>query len=177
MKKLLTLALALAISAPVFAQHIGGTNRNAPKIKQSIEAGKAEMMLNYTAITWADGKMMKSLADKDNGARARAYVNESAPKAPLATFKTSIDVTCGKLELAAGEYKIYYTIDDDCAWHINFHKEGADAPMTMKLELMGSEHENKRLLMCLYAEDKGAGVYVAFGSHTGMLTFTPAKKD
>lgn len=176
MKKILTLALALAVCAPAVAQKMGGTNRNAPKISQSIEAGKASMSLNYTAITWADGRMMKALADKEKGAGMRKHVNDSAPDSPLAMFKTSVDVTCGDLHLAAGEYKVYYTIDDDCAWHINFHGKDADKPMSMKLELMGSEHENKRLLMCLYAEDKGAGVYIAFGDKTGMLTFAPAMK-
>ena len=176
MKKILTFALALAISAPAFAQKMGGSNRNAPMVKQSLAAGEAKMSLNYTSITWAGGQMMERLADKKEGAGARAYVNKNAPNAPLADFTTSIDCTVGDLKLTAGSYKVFYTIDDDCNWHINFMGSDAKKPMKHKLELMDSEMKNKRLLMCLYAADKGAGVYVAFGNKTGMLTFKPASK-
>ena len=175
MKKLLTLALALAISAPAFAQKMGGTNRNAPKLMQSLTAGEAKMTLNYTSITWAQGQMMERLADKENGGRAREYVNQNAASAPLAEFTTSIDCTVGDLKLAAGSYKVFYTIDDDANWHINFMGKDAKKPMKHKLDLMNSEKKSKRLMMCLYAADKGAGVYIAFGNQTGMLNFAPAK--
>ncbi|MCB9877967.1 MAG: hypothetical protein H6835_10225 [Planctomycetes bacterium] len=174
MKKLLTLALSLALVSPAFAQKMGGSNRSAPTVKQSVEAGAAKMSLDYTAITWADGNMMKMLADKENGAGARKMVNDSAPKSPLASFSSSVDVKCGELHIPAGDYKVFFTIDDDCHWHLNFQK-GEDKALSMKLELAASEHESGRLLMCLYAEDKGAGVYLSFGSHTGMLTFAPVK--
>ena len=106
----------------------------------------------------------------------RARVNTSAPSAPLATFKTTMDCKCGDLSLAAGDYEVYFTINDDCEWQINFHADGKDKPSTMKLELMDTPEPNKRLLMCLYAGDKGAGTYVAFGDKFGMLAFEHAPK-
>ena len=108
---------------------------------------------------------------KEQGAKARERVNSTAKDAPLGTFKTSVDVTCGSLKLAAGEYKVFFTINDKAEWQINFQgKETA----TMVLPLMDSGEESKRLLMCLYAGEKdGAGVYVSFGKKMCMLTFAP----
>lgn len=173
MKKILSIVLATALCTPVFAQKMGMTNNDAPSIKQSIMAGEAKISLDYTSITWASGQTMGRLMDKENGARARKRVNDSASQAPLGTLTTSIDLKCGDLVLAAGEYKVFFTITDDLAWQINF--QGKDKTHTMNLALQNSEHESKRLLLCLYAgDDAGAGVYVSFGKQSGMLTLMPA---
>lgn len=175
MKTFLTLALAAALCAPVSAQKMGMSNNNAPTVKQTVTAGDATMSLDYISITWASGKTMTAIMDKEKGANTRSRVNSSASKAPLATFKTSVDVMCGNLHLAAG-YKIYYTIDDDLNWSINFMM--GDKTQTMKLDLADSEHESKRLMMCMYAgEEAGAGVYVAFGNKSGMIDFKPHMAD
>ena len=176
MKTFLSLALAAALCAPAFAQKMGSSNSNAPAVKQSITAGDASMSLDYTSITWASGRTMTAIMDKEKGAATRTRVNNSASKAPLATFKSSVDVMCGNLHLAAGEYKIFYTIDEELNWNINFMM--GDKTHTMKLDLADSEHESKRLMMCLYAgDDAGAGVYVAFGTKSGMIEFKPHTAD
>ena len=174
MNKLLTLALAAALCTPAFAQKMGGANSNAPTVKQSVTMGDNSMSLNYISIDWVNGQAMKMLADKENGARMRDRVNNGGPKSPLATFKSSVDCKCGDLELGAGEYKVYFSITDDCEWQINFAK--GEKVQTMKLPLMDSPEEQKRLLMCLYAEEKGCGTYIAFGKKMCMLSFAPAKK-
>jgi len=177
MNKLLTLTLAAVLCAPAFAQKMGGTNNNAPTIKQSIAIGDNSMTLNYTAITWAEGKIMERCADKENGKQVRAYINRQAPSSPLANFKTTIDCKCGDLMLPAGEYEVYYTINEDCHWEINFHADGEDSAKTMKLPLTNTPDTTKRLLMCLYAGNEGgAGAYIAFGTKSCMLDFHPAKK-
>ena len=95
---------------------------------------------------------------------------------PLATFKSTVACKCGDLELAAGEYGVYYSITDDCKWQINFKAKDKDA-QTMTLPLSDSEHASKRLMMCLYAGDNGgAGAYVAFGTQSCMLEFEPVKE-
>ncbi|MFY9345397.1 MAG: hypothetical protein WAT39_23095 [Planctomycetota bacterium] len=177
MKTILSLAFAAALCAPVSAQKMGMTNTNAPTVKQTVMAGDAKISLDYTSITWASGSTMTAIMDKDKGARARTRVNNTAPNEPLGTLSTSIDVTCGDLQLGAGEYKVYFTIGDDLSWNINFASK--DKTHTMKLALAASEHESKRLLLCLYAEEDGAaGVYVSFGKQSGMLSFKPgAKKE
>ena len=172
--KLLSFALAAALCAPAFAQKMGSVNSNPPALKQSITAGDAKMSLDYLSIAWAEGKMMARLADKENGAKARERFNGAGPNAPLATFTTSIDCQCGDAMLPAGEYKVYFTIGDDLGWNINF--KSGDKVMTTKLALKNEEHESKRLLMCMYAEETGAGVYLAFGKMSGMVSFAPAKK-
>ena len=122
--KLLTFALVTALCTPAFAQRMGGSNRNAPEVKQSIGAEDLAITLNYTSITWANGEAMKAITDKENGGRLRERVNRSAPSSPLGTFKSNMPLACGDLSLPAGDYEIYYTINDDCEWQINFHKDG-----------------------------------------------------
>lgn len=175
MKKLLSIVLATALCTPAFAQKMGMSNNDAPTVKQTVMAGEAKISLDYTSITWASGQTMGRLMDKEKGGSARKRVNESAGQAPLGTLNTSVDIKCGDLTLAAGEYQVFFTITDDLAWQINF--QGKDKTHTMKLALSDSGHESKRLMLCLYAgDDAGAGVYVAFGKQAGMLSMAPAGK-
>lgn len=175
MKKLLSLVLAAALCAPAFAQKMGSTNSNAPMMKQSIEAGSAKMSLDYEAITWADGRTMARIMDKEKGAGMRKRITESAAQAPLGSFTTSVECKVGEQTLPAGDYKVFFTIDEDMNWSINF--QGKDKTFTHKLTLADSGHESKRLMLCLYASDKGAGVYVAFGSKSGDLQISAEKKS
>ena len=170
--KFLSFALAVAFCAPAFAQKMGSTNSDAPMVKQTVEAGDAKISLDYTSITWADGRTMGRIMDKENGGRMRSRINETASASPLGSLNTSVDLMCGDLHLPAGKYTIFFTITDDLEWQINFMN--GDKTHTMKLPLADSEHESKRLMMCLYAgEDEGAGVYVAFGKHSGTIDLKP----
>lgn len=173
MKLFLSLATAALLCAPTFAQKMGSINGNAPSLTQAIEAGGAKMSLNYTSIAWGQGKTFEMAMDKEKGARARTRINATAKESPLGTFSSSVDVMCGDLKLAAGEYKIAFTINEECQWEINFMGKET---MTMKLPLMDNKDmAHKRLLMSLYAgDDAGAGVYVAFGTKVAMLSFAPA---
>lgn len=168
MKKLLSLALAVVLCAPAFAQR-------GPKLEQTITLGDAKMTLNYTSLSYGEGKTVATLLDKEGGVDTRKMVNERAVARPQATFSTTIEVKCGDATLVAGEYQVYFTVSDDLVWNINF-KQG-DKVTSQKLKLEDSQHESKRLLMCLYAEEAGAGVYLAFGKMSGMLSFAPAKKE
>lgn len=175
MKKFLTFALAAALCAPAFAQRMGSSNSDAPAMKQSINAGAATMSLDYTAITWASGSTMSRILDKEKGANMRKRVNGSAAESSLGTFTTSVDCKVGETMLAAGEYKVYFTIGEDLAWSINF--QGKDGKVnTVALKLADSGHESKRLMLCMYATDGGAGVYVAFGKQSGDLQIAAAAK-
>lgn len=176
MNRLLSITFAIACCAPVFAQKMGSTNTNAPTLKQSIAIGDAKMSLNYTSITWADGKTMATLMDKERGARARTRLNETAKTAPLAEFSSSIDLMCGNTRIPAGEYTVGFTITDGMTWQLNFMK--GDQVITMDLPMQESPERHKRLLMCLYAgDDEGCGAYVAFGNQATMLNMVPAKKS
>lgn len=173
MKSFLSFALAAALCAPAFAQKMGSTNSNAPALSQSITIGDAKMSLDYTSITWADGKTMTAIGDKEKGARARTRVNNSAAGAPLGKFTSSIDCKCGDATLAAGSYDVYFTIGDDLAWSLNF--KSGDKVTTTKLDLKSGEHESKRLQMLLHATDNGAGAWLSFGKMSGMIAFAAAK--
>jgi hypothetical protein len=175
MNKFLSFVLAAALCAPAFAQKMGSTNSDAPAITQSIEAGGAKMSLNYTAVTWAEGKTMARLMDKEKGAGARKRISDNAAGSPLGSFTSSVDVMCGDLHLPAGTYEVFFTIDEEVNWSINF--KSGEKTHSHKLTLADSTHESKRLMLCLYAADKGAGVYVAFGNKSGELQFAPHKAE
>lgn len=174
MNKFLSLALAAALCAPAFAQKMGMSNNNAPTVKQSITAGDAKVSLDYTAITWASGKTMSMVMDKDKGAKARERVNATAKEQPLGSFATSVDVMVGTTKLAAGEYKVGFTINENLEWEINFMGKET---VTVKLPLADTKDEHKRLVCSLVvADDAGMGVYIGFGMKSGMLPIAPAKK-
>ena len=171
--KLVTFVLAAALCTPAIAQISGSANRNPPAIKQSITTGGATISLDYLSLVW--GNTPAAAMDKEKGAEARAMINELAKTKPLATFTSSVDVTCGDLKLAAGEYKVSFTIDDKCEWTVNF-KGKDDKVATTKLTLTDAAEESKQLILGLHAGDnKTAGVFVAFGKKQGMLSFAPAK--
>ena len=171
--KLLTFVLAAALCTPVLAQKSGSANRGAPTIKQSITTGGATISLDYTSIVW--GQTPANAMDKDKGADTRKMINDLATKTPLGVFTSSVDCSCGDVKLAAGEYKVYFTINDSCEWQINFQGKD-DKVASSKLELSDSPEESKQLLLCLFAGDnKTAGVYVSFGKKMGFLNFAPAK--
>jgi hypothetical protein len=171
MNKFLSFVLAAALCAPAFAQKRG----NAPSITQTIESEAGKLSLNYAAHPLAEGKTFAMLMDKENGAATRKMVSERAAKAPMGTFVNSVDVMCGDLHLAAGTYDVFFTIGDDLVWMINFRT--GDKVHSHKLALADSGHESKRLMLCLYAAEKGAGVYVAFGNKSGDLQFVPHKAE
>jgi hypothetical protein len=172
MSKFVSLAAAaLLFAAPSFAQKMGMANNDAPTISQTIETKGAKITLNYTSITWATGQTMDAAMNKEKGASTRKRINDTAKNAPLGEFTTSTDVTCGDLKIPAGSYKLAFTINDNTDWEINFIN--GDKTLTMKLPLMASPEEAKRLLLCLYAGNEGgAGVYVSFGKKMCMLNFT-----
>jgi hypothetical protein len=172
MNKLLSLALAAALCAPAFAQVSGMINQGAPTMSQTLTAGGAKIQLDYTSIAWGRGEMFTKAMDKADGADARKGINELSKKKPIGSFSTSVDVTIGTLKIPAGEYKIGFTITENLDWEINFMGKET---LTMKLPLMDNkEMPHKRLLCSLFAgDDKGAGVYIAFGEKWCILNVAP----
>ncbi|GAB4161351.1 MAG: hypothetical protein Fur0037_28000 [Planctomycetota bacterium] len=176
MRTILTVTLGAVLVAPALAQKTGSVNRNAPTVKQTVENAGAKFSLDYTSITWATGRTIKAAMDKEQGANLRQYINNMAKSQPLGAFTTSVDVACGSLKLAAGSYKVAFTINEDLQWEINFMQD--DEIQKMPLDLMDSGDNSRRLLMCLYAGDeKGAGVYIAFGKKMAILAIQPAEGE
>jgi hypothetical protein len=173
MKHVLPLVLGLVMAAPAVAQKSGRANQNAPAVAQSVTMGDNKVSLNYTAIAWVRGEIVKQAMDKAGGAETRKQINDLAKSQPVGTFTTSVDLTCGDLKIPAGEYKLGFTINENCEWEINFM--GKDT-LTMKLPLTDNKEKPAAMLVCsLHVADRSsAGCYVAFGDKQGMLTFKPA---
>ena len=75
-----------------------------------------------------------TIAPKDGFAGKVDLKCAGLPTHATGTFdKTSVDVSCGDSVLAAGEYSVFFTIDEDMNWSINF--QGKDKTFTEKLTL------------------------------------------
>lgn len=170
MKNCLPLVLGLLMAAPAVAQQSGMANRNAPTVAQTVTSGDNKISLNYTSIAWVRGDIIKQAMDKAGGAEKRKEINDLAKSKPVGTFTNSVDLTCGELKIPAGEYKVGFTINDNCEWEINFMGKET---LTMKLPLMDNKEKPAAMLICcLYVADRNsAGCYVAFGDKAGFLTF------
>lgn len=157
------------LAVPVAAQQMGSVNRNAPKVTQAIEfANDESITFTYTAITWAEGRTMEAAMDKESGGRIRQRINSQAEQTPLANLHTTVGLHIGDTKIPAGEYKSFFTIDDDLNWAINF--SDGDNKITVPLNLQKNEMKHSRLLISLHAGEEAtdAGMYIAFGNQAAM---------
>ena len=172
------LALAVLLSAPLAAQKMGGSNEDAPIVSQTFTAqGAAEVVIDYTAITWADGHAMSTIQDKKLGARLRKKVNREAPDAPLGALRCDATVNVGGTDVGKGLYALYFTIDDDCKWHLHAQSETDDTVHhEWTLDLVEMKKARKRLSMSLLPGDtaKECEVQIRFGKMEAIVPVKPA---
>jgi hypothetical protein len=171
MRTSLLVALGIALmTCPVFAQKMGMANRNAPTVTQSITfAGKQTFELSYTSITWAQGEWAKAIESKN--ADMRKAINDTAEKQPLGSAKLSADMMIGGKKVAAGNYKVMFTLTDSFGWQLTF--AGDKEKITWALDLKDAEggKQAKRLTLALGAGDTDTTgvIYVAFGAKRGEI--------
>lgn len=149
------------------AQAMGSANSSAPTVSQSISfANGAALTIEYKSITWASGKTMSALMDAEKGANMRSRVNQQAERSPLGSVTVEKSVTLGGKTIDEGEYKMYFTIDDDNAWHLVMASE--EAKHDWKLPLTEGDKMTTRLTMALMAgeKDTDANLMVAFGKQS-----------
>jgi hypothetical protein len=167
MRTLLSALVLGAFAAALPAQQMGSVNASAPTVTQSIKfANGASLSIEYKSITWAQGRTMDALKDAERGARMRERVNAQAERAPLGSAAVASAVTIGDQTVKAGDYKLYFTIDDENAWHLVLAAEEGDAKHTWKLDLKDTEKAQSRLVVGLMAgaKDTEATMKIAFGS-------------
>ena len=171
-----TSLLLLVVNATALGQKSGSSNRNAPTVAQTLTFGKESIELSYVSITWAAGQWAKNLSDEATKANTRASINKSAEASPIGTFKTSSAITLGGQKVAAGTYKLRFTLDDNYKWQLVL--AGETATVTCPLDLKNVEEESRRLRVVLLAGDKDntVEVHVAFGKNRGNLAITPDAK-
>jgi hypothetical protein len=171
MRTLLLVALGVSLmTGSVFAQKMGMANRNAPTVTQSITfAGKQTFELSYTSITWAQGEWAKAIESKN--ADMRKAINDQAEKTPLGTAKLSADMMIGGKKVAAGTYKVAFTLTDTFTWQLTF--AGDKDKITWALDLKDGEtgKQAKRLTLAVLAGDTDttAVIHVAFGTKRGEI--------
>jgi hypothetical protein len=167
--------LALVATTPAHAQRMGSANRNAPTVTHKIEFGSDAISVKFTSITWAAGQWAAQLANEATREGFRARVNQAAEAQPLGSLDTSLDVTLGGQKVAAGSYKLAFTLDDAYHWQIQLTSDAGK--VVIPLALKETEHESKRLVLWLGAgdQDRSAEVTVAFGKSRCALPVTLAK--
>lgn len=168
--------LLLVVNATAFGQKTGMSNRNAPKVSQSMVFGEQTIELSYISITWGEGQWAKQIGDDAAKAAARERLNKLAESAPLGTFKTSVALTVGGQKVAAGEYKLRFTLDDKFKWQIVLASDAAT--VTLPLDLKSVDEESRRLRVLLLAGDKDntGEIHVAFGKNRCTLPVAPDAK-
>lgn len=168
-------ALVSVTNSPALAQRMGSTNKNAPAITQSIELSGQTIGMTYTAITWAGGQWATALADEATRGEWRTRINDGAVKSPLGSFKCSTAITIGETKVAAGAYKLAFTLDEKFVWQLALI--GETATVNVALSLKEVEESSKRLGLSLRAGDKdgSAEIAVAFGKSRTVLAIAPEK--
>ncbi|MFM1870901.1 MAG: hypothetical protein RL398_323 [Planctomycetota bacterium] len=175
MKILIASAVAalLAVAAP--AQISGSINRTAPTVSQSIAMGEQKVELSYTAIRFGQGAWQKV---RENTA-AHERFNANAEKKPIGSVKTSVAVNAAGKEVPAGEYAMFFTVNERAGWILNLKpKAGGDAIM-WRMHLQNTEHKSDCMSITLApsAEDGKCSITVSFGDQYVTVPVTVGGSD
>ncbi len=167
--RFIPLSLLLLIASPLAAQQMGSVNRNAPTASQGIAfTSGSGLSISYKSITWADGKSMGNLE------RIRDYINKQAVSKPLGSITVKgDDVRLGGKKLAAGSYKMAFTLDEELNWHLGaYGGEQGESHIDWPLKLKESKSSSSRLVITMTAgkDDTQARIRIAFGKNSCSLT-------
>ena len=125
MKSVLALTFAALMSCGLQAQIGGSINRGAPKVTNAIEMGKNKLEVSYTAIRFGEGSSQKI---KDN-AEGHEGFNKMAANKPIGNVKTTCDLMAAGKAIPAGEYSMYFTVNERAGWILNLKPASGDAIM------------------------------------------------
>lgn len=182
MFKPVTASLVLfCLCAPAAAQIGGSANRAAPTLTENITFPSGAMLeVSYKSATWAEGRMMKALTDKEEGEGTRSAFNRRAAGSPLGSLQAKMDFTVGGKTVAAGEYDLYFTIDEDLKWHLVLANKTTDGPnIDWLLALEEGDKHRTRLGIDLGAgDDNNTGeLRISFGYWHCVVPFAAASDD
>src|SRR5688572_10075652 len=175
LKRVATIAtVAVALSATAHAQRMGSSNRNAPTVTQSIAFPSATIELSYVAITWAGGQWKAALDNEASRADQRTRINGAAEKTPLGTLKLPAAMNFGATKVAAGTYKVAFTLDEKFKWQLSL--TGEAGATVVPLNLKACDEDCKRLALGLRAGEKDATaeLVIAFGKERCVLAVAAA---
>jgi len=169
--------LIAAAGIPALAQVMGSSNRNAPKITQSIAFGGDTIEIVYTSITWGEGQWAAQLADDATKAATRTRINGNAEKTPMGSLKCSAAIQIGSQKVAAGSYKLEFLLDEAYKWQLVLVGDAGN--VTCPLEMKTVDEERKRLHVGLGAGEKDftAELAIGFGKSRCKLPIGLEKKS
>ncbi len=149
----------LAVAAP--AQISGSINRNAPVVAHSITMGQNKLELSYTAIRFGQGEWQKILENTEGHAEFNAF----AEKKPIGTVKTTMALMAAGKEVPAGEYSMFFTVNEQAGWILNLKPTTGDL-IRWRLVLSPSGAKNDCLKISLDPSGQAGtcSLTVAFGA-------------
>lgn len=175
MKILLATAVAAILACAAPAQISGSINRTAPVVSTSIAMGDHKLELSYTSIRFGQGAWQKV---REN-TQAHERFNANAEKRPIGSVKTTVAVTAAGKEVPAGEYAMYFTVNEQAGWILNLKpKAGGDA-IRWRMHLQDSGHKSECMLISLLpsAEDGKCSISVNFGEQAVTVPVAVAAKS
>lgn len=175
MKTLLVTSLAALLACALPAQVSGSLNRNAPTVSQSIAMGDHKIEVTYTAIRFGEGAWQKI---RDN-TEAHERFNANAEKTPVGTVKTNVAVNAAGKEVPAGEYALFFTVNERAGWVLNLKpKAGGDAiRWRMMLQPSSSKAECMAIAIEPTAQDGKCSLTIRFGENHVTVPVTVGAKE
>lgn len=173
MKSVLAFACAALMTCGLQAQVSGSINRGASKVTNSIEMGGNTLSVKYTALRFGEGQWQKI---KDATDRHEGF-NKFAERSPVGTVETSVDLMAAGKKVAAGKYKMFFTVSERAGWVLNLKPEEGKA-VAWRMVLTDAPSEAKCLKIGLEPSAKNGmcSLHIAFGKQHVMVPVTAAKK-
>lgn len=168
--KIITCTFAFALlAAPSMAQVSGSINRDAPTVSRSIKLKNGtSISASYVAIHFGEGKWQGALKNE----RMRERLNNMAPKKPIGSIETNVDVVASK-PIPAGKYDLFFTVHEQFGWILNLKNQKSDAVIRFGMK-MQEKKTGSRFSLSVDPGDKGdeASITIAFG---GKAVTVPVK--
>ena len=171
MKILLTIGTAATMLAlPLGAQRMGHSNTNAPTVQQSLVLGDmGSVTVSYTSITWGGGRWAQALASPASRDGMRATVNEAAVTDPLGTLETSVNLTIGPKQLAAGNYKLAFMINEEFSWELVLSNDSQRTVVPLEFGSNALKSERLQILLMSGDEDFTGRLFIGFSDKAADL--------
>lgn len=171
-KSVIALTCAAMMTCGLQAQISGSINRGAPKVTNAIEMGKNKLQVSYTAIRFGEGGW-KSI--KDNVDSHDRFNNFAASK-PIGNVTTSCDITAAGKTVPAGNYSMYFTVQER-GWILNLKPAEGEA-IRWGMRLKDTPATSKCLKVSLEPSEKNGAcsIGITFGEQAVTVPVSVAAK-
>jgi len=172
-KTVLALTLSALMTGSLQAQISGSINRGAAKVTNAIEMGKNKLEVSYTAIRFGEGGWQDI---KDNKEGHEGF-NKFAASKPIGSVKSSCDLMAAGKTIPAGEYSMYFTINERAGWILNLKPAEGDTIM-WRMHLSDAAAKSACLKVSLEPSEKNGvcSIAIVFGDKSVTVPVSVSEK-